>query len=145
MGSTLSVLADSAVSTALLMQLASVLGTGTAGLLASRPSHAIERNAFDCEAAVREVAGELLPSTSADAPLMEAGLDSLAAIEFRNRLTARLGEEVQLPETLIFDFPTLRLINTFIGSQVRPSDAYQPTLESSPSTVLETLRLVGAA
>jgi hypothetical protein len=45
---------------------------------------------------------------------MEAGLDSLGAVEFRNRLTARLDGSTELPETLIFDFPTLRLFRRML-------------------------------
>ena len=44
-----------------------------------------------------------------DAPLMEAGLDSLGAVELRSRLADRLSDS-SLPETLVFDFPTLRQI-----------------------------------
>ena len=66
--------------------------------------------AVEVAPAVQRVAQELLPSgTSLDAPLMEAGLDSLGSVEFRSRLSSELGG-VKLPETLVFDFPTLRQV-----------------------------------
>jgi 3-oxoacyl-(acyl-carrier-protein) synthase/acyl carrier protein/thioesterase domain-containing protein len=88
---------------------------------------------------LREVAAELLPSVSLDAPLMEAGLDSLGAVELRNRLVARLDNAPELPETLIFDFPTLRQLESHLGSRMQTHDMPPPTTGALPSETIAAL------
>ena len=74
--------------------------------------------AVEVAAAVQHVAQELLgPHASADAPLMEAGLDSLGTIEFRSRLSSRLCD-VHLPDTLVFDHPTLRQVEAHVSALI---------------------------
>ena len=56
---------------------------------------------------VRRTAGG---SVDADAPLMEAGVDSLGAVELRNQLQRAVGDGVALSSTLMFDHPTARQV-----------------------------------
>ena len=49
-----------------------------------------------------------------DQPLMEAGLDSLGAVELRNALGARFGD---LPATLVFDYPTIETLITYLAAR----------------------------
>ena len=57
--------------------------------------------------------GKAVDST---APLMAAGLDSLAAVELRNAVSSKFG--VNLPATLAFDYPTLEALSTFIAASL---------------------------
>ena len=49
-----------------------------------------------------------------DAPLMDAGLDSLGAVELRNQVQQAVGSQVTLPSTLIFDYPTASSLASFL-------------------------------
>ncbi|HEY4975619.1 MAG TPA: type I polyketide synthase, partial [Steroidobacteraceae bacterium] len=69
-----------------------------------------ERLAALVELAQGEIAAVLaLPGASsvqADQPLKDLGMDSLMAVELRNRLSGQVG--TKLPTTLAFDYPTAR-------------------------------------
>ena len=64
------------------------------------------------ELAQRVAGGQI----DADAPLMEAGVDSLGAVELRNQLQDAMGEGVGLSSTLVFDHPTARLLASLFQS-----------------------------
>jgi acyl carrier protein/NADP-dependent 3-hydroxy acid dehydrogenase YdfG len=53
-------------------------------------------------------------------PFRELGVDSLMAVELRNRLAERFG--VKLPATLVFDYPTLQQLSTWLLDQLFPSN-----------------------
>jgi acyl transferase domain-containing protein len=51
-------------------------------------------------------------------PLREMGLDSLMAVELRNRLRGGLSIDRALPATLVFDHPTVAALADFFGAEV---------------------------
>lgn len=64
------------------------------------------------------VSAVLGPDVHPDEPLMASGLDSLGAVELRNSLQAQLPSGLELPATLLFDFPSINAISGYIASQV---------------------------
>ena len=92
----------------------------------------------------------------ADTPLMEAGVDSLAAIELRTELQHSLASGRSLPATLVMDYPTVRHlclsfepqdseITRFVGrkgdSKVRVAIQGMSTLLPAGASSLGSLRL----
>merc|ERR1711957_1056080 len=53
-----------------------------------------------------------------DEPLMEAGLDSLAAVEYHGMLT-KTFDGISLPSTMMFDMPTVKEISTYITNELK--------------------------
>lgn len=62
----------------------------------------------------------LPPGVAPDAPLMDAGLDSLGAVELRSSLESKL--QVQLPATVVFDYPSITDLTRYVTS-VLPAPA----------------------
>jgi acyl carrier protein len=89
-----------------------------------------------------------IDTLAADAPLMEAGMDSLTAVEFRNKLTQELPG-VKLASTLMFDYPNVEAIATFALGQIAPSAAAASKPIARVATIShgssETLAVLGMA
>jgi acyl carrier protein len=82
-----------------------------------------ERHALVLELVRGEVASVLRLSRPSDAaphrPLQELGLDSLTALELRNRLGA--AADLRLPATLLFEQPTPHALATFLIEELTPA------------------------
>lgn len=75
----------------------------------------------EISAAVQDI---LSTAVSPSQPLMAAGLDSLSTVELTSALQTRL--RMQLPSTLVFDYPTINAIAEFAHTQL-PSSPDQTT------------------
>ena len=58
------------------------------------------------------VRGVVGPDAQANDPLMEAGLDSLGAVELKNAIDTTVG--IELPGTLVFDYPSVTAMVDYI-------------------------------
>ena len=75
-------------------------------------------------------------TNDADQPLMEAGLDSMLSVELTEMLQGAVGDAVELPSTLTFDYPSARALVTFI----RQETGEEETEEAAPSVQRPGLR-----
>ena len=83
--------------------------------------------------AVKQVVGS---SVGDDEPLMSAGLDSLGSVEFANVLTQAFS--MQMPGTLVFDYPSVRAISEFIlGALPKGGDEEESSDEEGVDLALE--------
>jgi acyl transferase domain-containing protein/acyl-CoA synthetase (AMP-forming)/AMP-acid ligase II/NADPH:quinone reductase-like Zn-dependent oxidoreductase/acyl carrier protein len=86
----------------------------------------------------RHVAAEVsrilgLPATqavAADEGFIELGMDSLTALELRNRLQGMLG--ISLPSTLIFDYPTLEALVDHLAQEAFASETPRSVPRPAP-------------
>jgi acyl carrier protein len=67
----------------------------------------------------RSLAGDV--PAAAHTPLLEAGLDSIGAVELRNALAER--HSVALPATLAFDYPTLGALSAHLAESINAKNA----------------------
>lgn len=72
---------------------------------------------------------------------MEAGLDSLGAVELRNALTSRLGTE--LPHTITLDYPTISTLSEHIATLAKHTDTFitEQNIETSSLSLTEAYGL----
>jgi acyl carrier protein len=84
-----------------------------------------------------------LDSVDSSRTFKELGFDSLAAVELRNRLMASSG--LQLPATLIFDYPTLTALATHLSEEMSASTAdFTDNLDSDLDKLQVTLSSMSA-
>jgi len=62
----------------------------------------------------------------------ELGMDSLMAVELRNRLQADLGHTHALPVTLVFDAPNLRALGHYLRDKVLAAQEAEETAGTEP-------------
>lgn len=111
------------------------------------PSNARAAAAVDMsatQARVEDTVSSILGiPVSVNEPLMAAGLDSLGAVELRNSLEGSFG--MQLPSTLVFDYPTISALSVFMAAKLgklAPHLDDAPPAELVPATGRQSSSLV---
>jgi acyl transferase domain-containing protein/NADPH:quinone reductase-like Zn-dependent oxidoreductase/acyl carrier protein len=107
-----------------------------------RPAAAESNEQSSLEDHARAVLG--LPADHdipSDRPLSELGLDSLMAVELRNRLSQALDRK--LPATLLFDHPTLQRLTAFLGTTAPAKPVAPPEQGNAVAVVGMACRFPG--
>jgi len=100
---------------------------------------------------VRDRVVRILRLDAADAPgrhdrLMDAGLDSLMAVQLRNQLGRALGLDRPLPASLVFDHPTIESLAEHLLARVVPVEAGAPlACEGAPEEIATAPRAADVA
>ncbi|MFI0483482.1 type I polyketide synthase [Actinomadura sp. 9N215] len=76
-------------------------------------------------------------------PLQELGLDSLTAVELRNRLTEATG--LQLPPSLVFDYPTVNALATHLREELTGERSVVTGHAAATATNDEPIAIIGMA
>jgi aryl carrier-like protein len=92
--------------------------------------------AFVAEQVARVLAAPSAAAIDSRQPLNELGLDSLMAVELRNRLGRGLGLARSLPATLVFDHPTLEALSSFLEGTLNPESKASVTVPSPADAVV---------
>jgi len=82
-------------------------------------------NLEDLVATIQDVALSLMgvESLAGDTPLMDAGLDSLASVEFQNNLQKEFGS-MQMPATMVFDYPSVKTMADYVHTGLREAAGF---------------------
>lgn len=85
----------------------------------------------EIEAALEGIANNILGKvTTPQQPLMEIGLDSLAAVEMQNAISITFGDQ-ELPITFVFDYPTISAMARYLMDRTRLIESAEPTPSST--------------
>jgi len=94
-----------------------VAAKGAGGKGAALAAMPIEERQKAVMESIRSAASGMGLELEDDTPLMEAGIDSLSAVEFRNKVSTEF-REVKLPSTLMFDYPSLAALTDYVTTQL---------------------------
>ncbi len=80
-----------------------------------------------------------------DAGFSELGLDSLRAVELRERLQSQLGDHVSLSSTVAFDYPSVTQLARHLADRLWPRSRPEPKRERRRAHGSDAVAVVGLA